>query len=639
MTRRVKALVSKDLAAHGWTVVALAALTAVALATFMGVALAGETLASRLEVIAWTHAGVLPLAALVLGHRLVVAEYHAHTQLFVEALPGRRVEMVLVKYLLGLAVLLALAWAVTAAAAQWAHAHEPVGARFFAIMLARGGAWIACVWTVLFAMGFAGRYRGPIYVAMGLASWYVSSHTTWEPRRFGPFALIDPGTFAFERDALPARALQETELLTAAWLAAAVALALAREGTVAEALARRMSRAEKMLVTGVLAAFVIALSLAEERRAGEPFEFRSAHVARHADVPVVVEYPEDAWREDAEALVAHLAPMLDTLREALHLATLPPVRIAAHPRRDGRAFSAGDPGDDRTVLLRARYQDEDFPLTDFTTEAVRETLLGVTNGRADFETRRWLHDGFSRWWAEEHTPADAGRERRLVLRALVAMRLGTPTRDTVLRWDRYRERVGPEVAEAVAWSAVRFLAQAHGRARVLALASALLGRRARGDVRDTIAEWRHPMTEVFARTVGVTWDTFVTQWHLHLDALHQDPDVAVALAAIPQLSAAIDPAVEGGSERPIGHHVRADPPLPAGTVWALVHKRLSPWDEEIDVRSLQRDGYVWASEAGADARTLRGSYGAGERVFLAVEVEPAALGCPLRLAATRLDLP
>jgi ABC-type transport system involved in multi-copper enzyme maturation permease subunit len=38
-----------------------------------------------------------PLVGLVLGHRMVVREYQAHTHLFLEGLPIRRWEMVVAK--------------------------------------------------------------------------------------------------------------------------------------------------------------------------------------------------------------------------------------------------------------------------------------------------------------------------------------------------------------------------------------------------------------------------------------------------------------------------------------------------------------------------------------------------------------
>ena len=48
------------------------------------------------------------LGALVLNHRLVVVEYQARTQLFLEGLPLARWRMVAVKYGLGLGVILLL---------------------------------------------------------------------------------------------------------------------------------------------------------------------------------------------------------------------------------------------------------------------------------------------------------------------------------------------------------------------------------------------------------------------------------------------------------------------------------------------------------------------------------------------------
>jgi hypothetical protein len=47
---------------------------------------------------------------------------------------------------------------------------------------------------------------------------------------------------------------------------------------------------------------------------------------------------------------------------------------------------------------------------------------------------------------------------------------------------------------------------------------------------------------------------------------------------------------------------------------------------------------AWPAGAPRAALRIEGRYGPGERAFLAVEVDDATLGCPIRLAAERITI-
>ncbi|NLD38455.1 MAG: ABC transporter permease subunit [Desulfatiglans sp.] len=73
----------------------------------------------------------IPLSAIVLGNRLVVKEYYSRTQLFIESLPISRVEMVLVKYFIGLTFLLFFAVFTLLISSGLSYRSDPVSLNFF----------------------------------------------------------------------------------------------------------------------------------------------------------------------------------------------------------------------------------------------------------------------------------------------------------------------------------------------------------------------------------------------------------------------------------------------------------------------------------------------------------------------------
>ena len=95
--RRLGGLLSKELWHHGAVLLMVGGFIAlVQCFLLLGAALGPRTI-TMLEAHANFTRVFLPLLGLALGHRLVVREYHAHTQRFLEALPVRRVEVLAVK--------------------------------------------------------------------------------------------------------------------------------------------------------------------------------------------------------------------------------------------------------------------------------------------------------------------------------------------------------------------------------------------------------------------------------------------------------------------------------------------------------------------------------------------------------------
>ncbi len=640
--RRLTALLGKEIRQHAAAGVALA----VCLGGAYLLLLAGTMWGVETVSVMQTHATFLvflSFAGVVLGNRLVVGEYYGRTQLFVEALPLARWEMVALKYLLGLALLLLAAGLSLAVTAVAALSREAIDARFLGIVGARSGAFVYFVWSFFFAMGFIGRFRIPVYAAAVLALVIVDQMTALELQRFGPIAMLDD--LPFEREVLPARAAAVTVASGAGLTALAFVLALIHEGSVAETLARRMSQREKAVIGVLFVALILALTFLDERRDKEPYAFEDEEVVRSEALPLAVLYLLPERRGDAQALLGRLEDDLGALALTLDWRDPPAVRVAYGPSLDAGIYDRAELADNDGILVRANF----VPAAGFDPRDLSAHLAGLmldeaTRGRARFEPKAWLRDGFAIWWSlRGRQTGDAPEALEVLcrdgsetlLRALWATRDAPPAEDALASWLRTRERHGEDLAAAVAASGLLVLEQARGRAAVLGVAREVLGRRPHEDLRELIYEWRHPMAAVFEQATATAWSGFVAEWAAELERLRAATACRRALAGVAEGTGTLDVEDGGGAVRDIVFGFRFSRPPPAGTLVTLLHGRLTPFDDELERRDLRRIEKLWPAEAREAEWRLPGFYGRGSRAFLALEVESAVLGCPLRLHAER----
>jgi hypothetical protein len=661
---RWRALVAKELRQHAMAAIALAAVLAIALAVLTAHALTAQRVASVIEAdmrFLWTF---MPLAAVVLGNRLVVSEYEARTQTFVEALPVRRVEMVTAKYGLGLAALAGAAGAALAWTLAIARASEPVDARFVAVLAARSAAFVWLVWSFLFAMGFLGRFRITGFLLLGIAAGVAIESREIDLTRFGPVALLDPLTFPFERHDVPAGPLAVTCALALAWTAFAFALALLREGSIAESLAGRMTQKEKAGTGILVVSILMVLFFLDERRTPAPFAFTGSGVVKSARLPIQVQHGEPAIEPEARALLSTLETDMAQLARELSLPRLPPVRVAYSPELDGRTFEVATLSRTDGVLVRAGFrQRPGWDRASFRALVLREVLRVASSGRATFEPHRWLHDGLARWWAEREAPDRCSVRSAAWARALWLARERSLSEADLAAWSRFRERWGEPVSEGLAGAGLAVLEKLRGRAAVIALARAHFGRDVARDMREVVRELAHPPADVFAQATGLEWSRFVDAWRQELASSRAGPEGVRLLARVPRLSASVwvDPgrgdqrtvryrvgllaSTDGmpareRSERPSGTDLQRPRPEAAptaGIVCALVHAPLSPLPQEIPRDELRREEQVWRAGAAEVRGALEGRYSRGGRAFLAVEVTAEPLDVPLRLVAERRE--
>jgi hypothetical protein len=535
----------------------------------------------------------LPIVAIFLGHRLVVAEYSAKTQLFLEGLPIPRVLYVSVKALVFAFVLFAASVGSLLLIMLLASLRESIGLPYFSIVAARTLVWTLFLFAFFFSMGFVGRYRYPIFIALGLGYIALDQIADVSAPDFGPIALVGP-TFVLERANPPWLDLGVTFAASLALLALAFGLALAKGGTVAENLARRLSARERSIIGGAVVGALISMSAFEP----EPVEVAPVHHGAGWSGTGGVSIFHGRAEDEATGGRVHEAVRVDVadLEQKLGL-DFPEVAIVFRPSLPPGAIETA-PGHHPVV----RVNPATVELGSVRAAAIRAALFGVTEGRADFEPDAWILDGFPDWYV--------GGDRSVALRrARHAFAAGGLDRERVRAWFRTREELGPSIATALAASGLDALARERSAGVVLALAKATFDRPVRTSSLSVIDELFDPPDARFESATSMTFDAFVERWRASL--------AGDSAAAAPQAS--VEVVREEGAIRT----VRARAPATA----TLVHQRLGAFDEPLDEWALARS-----------SGPVTGVYAPGDRAFVAVELPSESLGCPVRLAAQRIEI-
>jgi hypothetical protein len=643
-----RALIAKELRQHAGALVGLSLLLALC---WLLAALIFHQQARTLSVLQLVpRFAVLPLgaAALYLGHRLVVAENYGRTQRFVEALPVHRGHLLLVKAGFGLAVLLMWAGAALAAGLVLSRADgEPVSGRFVAILASRLGLFVFAVWGAVFLLGWFGRLRLLLGLGVVVAVLLLDRQTGWQMQEFGPFALVADDRFAFERDRFPVRAMIETALLGAACFAAAWSLGRVREGSVVEALARPLSARELSALVLVGAGVALAFTALDPDTPATPYAFTTDKVWRApGDDPVLeIAYLEDELAPAAARLGAELAPTLRAFGPALGWpGPRPPVRLVhgpeVRPSRPRPVQTDADLGTALRINLAALAAGE--PASTFIAHVLHQQIWARSRGRAGSEPRHWLLDGFTQHFAEHGVdtsdrPADA--REQTTLRALVAAELikftGDSAEQQLTAYYQTSERLGDELSLALVASGWRVLQARVGRTRTLALARAAFARQATGDVRDFLHDRRHPVPAMFEQATGWSWPEFLRSWTGELERLRAQPPAVAVLAQL--LPGEVELRAGVGEGVGVVGQLQAGPGAPR--ICSLQHLRLPAFDAPFDPDALEEVSFVWPAVELAVSRLVRGSYGRGERAFVALDCELPGLTCPARLLAGRVTVP
>jgi hypothetical protein len=575
---------------------------------------------------------IVVLASLVLCHRLVVVEYAAKTQLFLEALPVSRWRMVAAKYALGLTVMVGIVLLALAIACSLGARHEALTPRFVAILGVRAVSVAVCAYHFFFVMGFLGRYRLALYLVAFLAGMVVSEFTDLEPQHFGPFALLDE-KFAFENQQVPWDALAATWALSTGCLAVAFLLALTREGGVAALLAEKMSHREKVFIAALLVGVLFAVTLLDEKKRRAPFDLHDAATARGPGVSAKVATGSDHNEEDAQALARHVADTLSSARDFLGLEELPPVFITRRRDLDSSRYERGELEEASGVHVQANFASPSFRRDEFTGWLLRETLIAHTDGRVKLEPKMWVLDGFALYNGTCENASDPlVKDKALALRALYGAEVGFAPQD-LRRWYSFRERVGGDIATGVAWSGIKTLARRTSPERAQRFIRSVLGAEEPKDLRAMVHEWIAPTERLLLTEAGLQPEEFWTLWQEELAAARQE--LAMELAQLPRLSGQMDFSKLSLDSRQAHYRVEIEPPPLPGTRYSLAYCELPVFDEEVAPQLLRREQNPYPARAEGQ---LPDSFSRGGRIYWAFELEVPAMSCAVVSGWRREDI-
>lgn len=630
MTRRLVALSWKEIREHFLVVLLLAATLPFGWAIFALSALASPTTVTYLEAHVSFCRWVLPLAGLAMGNRLVVAELHGRTQRFVESLPMRRFEPLLVKFVLGLAVLFGIALASLLGTELFALSREPFEGTFFAILAVRTFVYVMFGWCLFFTMGLFGKARVPVYVLMILGIILVSSTTQLELLHFGPFALVGP-EMATVRDVWPWIPIAQSLGIGAGLLVLGGLMSTIREGSVQERLSKPLSQRDLAMV-GIAFLALLTLWGAFEHEA-EPLPYQMAgHVLHSEALPIAIGFGDPSVEPDAQRLLDDLDHDVGTLAAAMDVHTLPQMRVVLRRTLDARTLEPVTLSHADGMLLRANFLSSAHPDLDRISSWVIAGMLSArTRRRSHFEPRHWWADGLAVYWAYDQGALPSSR----LAQACWATRTRGPDVPRIDHFERVREEVGDTAAESLAATGVMAIEHVHPGG-VTQLARATFPVSPTEDVRATLTEWMHPLRAQIRETIDLDPNAHELAWNETLRAIRARPDVVALLAALPSAEATVS--VERDASGIVAVVARGTiSPHTTGLTFSVHHLGIGPFDHVVEDFSMPRETVTVPDDGHVEVR-LAGRYAPGDRVLVRVDLEGTALDAPMRLASARLEI-
>ncbi len=630
MIRRLLAFTWKEVREHFLVVFLLAITLPFGWGIFALSALGSPTTVTYLEAHASFCRFILPLAGLALGNRLVVHELHGRTMRFIESLPTPRYEQLIVKFVVGLVVLVAIAIGELFASELMALTREPFDAWFLFLLLSRTLAYVFFGWCLFFTMGFFGRIRVLIYVVMLVGLLVIASTTQLELMHFGPFAMVAP-EMTTDRVRFPGTEIAVSVGLGLAFLAIGAALVSIRDGSVQERLAQPMSQRDRAMF-GISFIGLLSIWGAFEHEA-EPLPYEMVgHVVHASSLPIAIGFGDPQVEPDARAVMTELEPTIASFREAMDAARLPQMRVVLRRALDTHTFEQVTLSHGDGMLVRANFLASRSPDAGAISAAVLEGMLDAyTRRRARFEPRRWWRDGLSTYWAYDRGQLPPVR----LAQAAWATRTRGPDVPRIDHFDRVREELGDEMAASLAATGV--MALEHARPGAVAQAIPVtFAASPPEDIRATLADWLHPVRAQIEDATGIDAAAHTQAWDETLAQIRARPDVAAVLARVPAATATVT--VERDASGILTIVTRAEiAPGSEGLTLSVRHVSVGPFDTVVEDFSMPRESVRVPPDGHAEVR-LTGRYASGDRVLVRVDVEGTVLLAPMRIAATRLEL-
>jgi hypothetical protein len=408
-------------------------------------------------------------------------------------------------------------------------------------------------------------------------------------------------------------------------------LSLTREGSVATLLAEKMSHREKIFVTALVLGFVFAVSVYDEEAEKQPFDLPQALVATADGVSVKVSIGGSTDEQTGQQLAELVAQQTAEMKQFLQLQKVPPVFVVQRRDLDGDRFERGVLDGAEGLLVRANFLADDWHEGRFLSWLLRELLVVASDQRLKLEQNMWLLDGFALYWVCRDENAERADYAQLELRASYGAQQGFTATD-LEDWLSYRERVGADIAAAVAWSGLVSLARSAGHERCRALLKSMLDCDAPSDLRSVLRQWREPLPVVFQREVGLAYGKFLSNWSDEL--LASTEARADELTAIPEARGALEFVPVSAATRAVAYQFHCDPP-PIRGQFTLLHAELPPFDHEVPVPELRREELNYGRDQKGE---LPGTFARGTRLYSTFSIWVERLGCEVITGWTRREM-
>ncbi|MCS0584112.1 ABC transporter permease [Massilia pinisoli] len=553
------------------------------------------------------------LMSVLLANRLVMREYGAGTQLFLEALPVGRGTVLATKWLAGWGALLSF-FAPAFGLVLWgAREHVYLGGGLPGAIALRSGVFLLFVYTGAFAVALTLRLRFVVWGVLFFGVALFDQQAQMPLRTWPPFALVQLDMVVVPH--VPWRALAITGTLTAALAAVALLLALAARGALPVVLARPLSARARTLVAFVLVGSAGLSTLVEHRAAAPPFRLQQA-VSSRGETAVHVGWQGTVAGVPAAQLAERLASDLSALRTWLGLAPLAQLSLVPDAWREPDEITF-EHGGAHHLVIRAALGAPDLSLPQLQEVARGAHIVDQSPVQGWREDRSWLVWGFASWWGSEQ---DGARRVLLQRRAAAAARLlaarGMDVRTALAVPDAMDEQLGDCLAVALSWRAVQTLRDRLGPERFRSLMRAALSGPGADDARALIE------TRATARLLD--------EAGVPLSDLARAVDAALApLPAGPAPAALrVDAVPQAGALAALRYRVAGSAPAGLAVRYAV----LRPMMGTIDSATTS-----WAGAAPDGVLPM--TFAAGTRVFVTADAPDPALGCRYRLGAVRAEVP
>ena len=458
---------------------------------------------------------MMPFCGLIFSHLLVVGEYQRKSQLFLEGLPLSRWRMITIKFFIAIALTCFFALASILFAWLFATKAEANDAKFLGIMISSAAAWAAFAAGFFFAVGFLGRYRTIVILAVGVSLIVIRNATRIPLGDFPPFALISPMRFGLEREVWPIADIQLTWLMVAGWCVIALTLGLIKEGSIAAMLGEKMSYREKLFIGGAAVMSLLFAMLLYDPNQAEPFSIPGAVAEEWDGVQVYVSPEETNQPVDLEvSIAAELARNLARERDWLGIPAkdYPSIYIVEKSDIDEpEKISWEKLHDDKAILMYAGYREKEFSRKRLFSWTMSQAVAKISKRRIEQEDRWWVMCGLEGLWELEEAPTEV-IEKRIGM-AVAAVQKHGLSLNQVMGWSKYQDDTEWRSADAVAWMGLRLLRENKGDDTVRNLAKKTVVQKvSRVDGRAVFWDYTHPVRPAFARVTGESLEEFVEQW-------------------------------------------------------------------------------------------------------------------------------